>query len=373
MNRHQLFFRLILFLLLVQTDSILAQTIFPKPDHIVVVILENHGFDQIIGSSAAPYINSLAHDTASALFSGSYGITHPSQPNYLALFSGSTQGVISDAIPAGISFTTPNLGSQLIKSGRTFITYSEDLPVAGFNGETSLNYARKHNPVTNWMGNGTNQLSPSTNQPFTAFPTDFTLLPTVCFVVPNVQNDMHNGTDPTRITTGDDWISNHLNSYIQWAKENNSLFILTFDEDDSSSSNQIATILTGQMMIPGIYSTEINHYSILHTIEKMYGLSYIGDSVMYAPINLSWKTAITTLNPSGEFIYPIPAKDFFYIIQSDVKDARAEIYTLKGELVQVQPLVSIKTFVNIQNLMSGLYLVKITSSKGIIVKKFVKS
>ena len=373
MNRFQIVISSILFLLLSLTDSLPAQTIIPKPDHIVIVILENHGFNQIIGSSAAPYINSLANDTASALFTGSYGITHPSQPNYLALYSGNTQGITGDAIPSGNSFTTPNLGSQLINSGKTFVTYSEDLPEAGFNGEIAGYYARKHNPVTNWMGNGINQVSQATNQPFTAFPTDFNLLPTVCFVVPNLQNDMHNGTDPARITIGDAWISNHLNNYIQWAKTNNSLFILTFDEDDNSATNQIATIMTGQLIVPGDYSTRINHFSILHTIEKMYGLPYIGDSVISAPINLSWKTNLPSNSLSGELIYPIPAKDSFYIIQSDYKDAKTEIFNLKGELIQVLPLVSVKTYVDIQNLRSGIYLVKISTKGGMIVRKMIKS
>ena len=69
----------------------------PRPDHVVVVIEENHGYSQIIGSSSAPYINSLAKQGAS--FTQSFAVTHPSEPNYLALFSGSTQGVTDDSCP----------------------------------------------------------------------------------------------------------------------------------------------------------------------------------------------------------------------------------------------------------------------------------
>src|SRR5689334_19461823 len=72
-------------------------TPLPRPDHVVIVIEENHGYDQIIGASAAPYINRLARQ--GALFTAAHGITHPSQPNYLALFSGSTQGVHDDSCP----------------------------------------------------------------------------------------------------------------------------------------------------------------------------------------------------------------------------------------------------------------------------------
>jgi hypothetical protein len=70
----------------------------PKPDYIVIVVLENHEYSQIIGSCDAPYINALARDTFSAIFTRSYIIAHPSQPNYLDFYSGSSQGVIDDTI-----------------------------------------------------------------------------------------------------------------------------------------------------------------------------------------------------------------------------------------------------------------------------------
>jgi hypothetical protein len=71
------------------------QPIAPEPDHIVVVIFENKHRSSVIGSAQAPYLNKLAAKGASMRHS--YGVTHPSQPNYLALFSGSTQGVTSNA------------------------------------------------------------------------------------------------------------------------------------------------------------------------------------------------------------------------------------------------------------------------------------
>jgi acid phosphatase len=70
------------------------KVILPRPDHIVIVIEENHGYDQIIGAEEAPYINHLAQQAA--VFTDAHGVTHPSQPDYLALFSGSRQGVHND-------------------------------------------------------------------------------------------------------------------------------------------------------------------------------------------------------------------------------------------------------------------------------------
>ena len=372
-------FQVFFIIFILQTNVGIAQTTLPKPDHIVILTLENHSFDQIIGSPAAPYINKLAIDTTSALFTQSYGTSHPSQPNYLTLYSGSDQGVTDDLIPSGIPFTTANLGRQLIDSGKSYNTYSEDLPSVGYDGELFANYARRHNPAANWMGNGTNQISPATNQPFTAFlSNDFTLLPTVCFVQPNVSNDMHDGTDPDRITTCDNWIYNNMDTYINWAKGNNSLFILTFDEDNDSAFNHITTIFTGKVVLSGQYSTKINHYSILHTIEKIYGLPFIGDSISYSPITYCWRKnypqdSMSNIKsePNG-LIYPNPGKDFFYIYLSKYQDATADIFDLNGILIQTIPLISNKTEIKIDNLRGGLYLVKINSNGGIIQKKFIK-
>ena len=135
------------------------------------------------------------------------------------------------------------------------------------------------------MGSGKNQVPPSTNQPFTAFPSDYTKLPTVCFVVPNQLNDMHDGS----VSTGDRWIKNNMTDYIQWAKMHNSLFILTFDEEYADESNHIPTIFCGAMVKGGNYTVRINHFNILCTIEKMYGLPMIGHATKAKPISVCWR------------------------------------------------------------------------------------
>jgi acid phosphatase len=376
MNAQRLSFRFFLSLFILQANIVLSQSLLPKPDHIVMVILENHSFNQIIGSSAAPYINSLANDTSSALFTQSYGITHPSQPNYLILYSGSNQGVTDDLLPAGNPFTSANVGRQLIDLGKTFLSYSEDLPSVGYNGELSGNYARRHNPVANWMGSRINQLSPTTNQPFTSFPAgNFELLPTLCLVNPNTVHDMHDGNDPSRITSCDQWISNNMDAYIQWAKSNNSLFILTFDEDNDSSLNRITTIFSGKMIQSGQYSSSVNHYSILHTIEKMYGLPYIGDSLTVAPIVYCWKQKVIpdSVTITDGKIYPDPSNGLLYIELTDYINANADIYNLKGQLIQSNHLLSKKTEVNIGSLINGYYLLKIKNKEGITVSRFIKN
>ena len=376
MNKSVFWF--VLFLSISPSRLVNAQNLIPKADHIVVAILENHSYTQIIGSKDAPYINSLANDTLSALFTNSYAVTHPSQPNYLILYSGSTQGVTDDLIPSEIPFATANLGRQLIDAGKTFITYSEDLESVGFNGSSSGDYARKHNPAANWMGTGLNQVPTTTNQPFTAFPSDnFALLPTISFVVPNLIHDMHDGADPARITTGDDWISHNLDRYIQWAKTHNCLFILTFDEGLTADKNRILTIITGQMVKAGQYSDKITHYSILHTLESIYGLPMVGDSLSYKPISFCWKagefSSISPANNANDLIYPNPCREWLNIKISNYQNAIAEIYTMEGQLIWKNTLASTNTPINTEALVKGAYLLKITRREGITVFKFLKS
>src|SRR5262249_34855767 len=153
-----------------ELESRLVPSALPRPDHVVLVIEENHDLAQIIGSAAAPYINSLAQQ--GALMAASYAVEHPSEPNYLDLFSGSNQGVVGDGRPAGLPFTSANLGAELRTAGFSFVGYSETLPVAGYDGDryTTIpgqnQYERKHNPWANWVNDppGINQLPSSVNQ-----------------------------------------------------------------------------------------------------------------------------------------------------------------------------------------------------------------
>ena len=261
----------------------------PRPDHVVIVIEENHSYSEIIGSSAAPYINSLA--AQGALFTQSYAITHPSEPNYLDLFSGSNQGVTDDSCPH--YFTTANLGLYLLNASLTFGGYSEDLPSVGSLVCTSGAYARKHAPWVNFTN-----IPTTTNLPYSYFPTDYTTLPTVSFVIPNLNDDMHDGT----IQQGDSWLQQHLNAYAQWAMTHNSLLIITFDEDDGSQGNRIATIFVGQMVVPGQYSELIYHFNVLRTLEDMFDLPYAGVSGSYQPITDVWTVGTPTPTPT-----PVPS------------------------------------------------------------------
>jgi acid phosphatase len=249
----------------------------PRPDHVVIVIFENKPVSSIIGSSNAPYINSLANQGAT--MTQSFALTHPSQPNYIQLFSGSAQGVTSDACPKNFTGRA-NLGRQLINAGLSFKGYSEGMPSDGYTGCTSGRYARKHNPWVDF-----DNVPAASNLRFSRFPTDFTTLPTASIVVPDLCNDMHDCS----VSTGDTWLRNHLDAYAQWAKTHNSLLIVTFDEDDHSASNHIATVFFGQHVKPGKYSERITHYTVLRTIEDAYALAPINNAATATPITDIWQ------------------------------------------------------------------------------------
>jgi phosphatidylinositol-3-phosphatase len=248
----------------------------PRPDHVVIVMFENHEQSQVIGDPDAPYFNTLAQNGAN--FTASFAITHPSQPNYIAQFSGDTQGIDDDSCPN--TFDADNLGNQLAGAGLTFAGYSEDLPSPGATDCTSGDYARKHSPWVNFS-----DLDPSTNQPFTSFPSDFSQLPTVSYVIPNLCNDMHD----CDVSTGNAWLQDKLSAYADWAKANNSLLIVDFDEDDSGADNRIPTVFYGQSVKPGEYSENITHYSVLRTVEDMYDLPHLGSANDATTITDCWQ------------------------------------------------------------------------------------
>ncbi len=269
----------------------------PTPDHIVIVVLENRYFNNIVGYQYAPYINDSLI-AKGALFTQSFGLAHPSQPNYIHLFSGSNQGVTTDDNPKNVPFTTANLGASLLAKGLTFTGFAEDMPSSGYTDSAYTSssggiYVRRHCPWIDWQDATTNGIPAALSLPLSSFPTDYSKLPTVSFVIPNLQHDMHYPQGYR--SAADTWLSNNLELYNLWAKSHNSLLIITFDEDDESSPNinQITTIFVGQMVKPGQYSETINHHNVLRTIEDMYGLPYAGNSANVTAITDCWKTAQT--------------------------------------------------------------------------------
>lgn len=280
----------------------------PVYDHIVIVVEENKGYEQIFPATPNPdvaFLNGLAAD--GALFTSMFGEEHNSEGNYFWLFSGSNHGVgHNDVVPTKF-FRTNNLAHTLLGRRLSFKGYAEDLPAIGSLVDVlppgctdNCIYGRKHVPWISFSNvpNG-NTVATSSNLRFADFPTDYTRLPTVAFVIPNLMNDMHSGDPNTQIRRGDAWLRDHLRDYYLWARDHNSLLIVTFDEsgngdeymhltdprsDNPVIRNRVATIFAGARIKSGHYAegAGINHVSILRTIEAMYGLRKSGVQQRYA-------------------------------------------------------------------------------------------
>jgi phosphatidylinositol-3-phosphatase len=251
----------------------------PRLEHIIVVVMENHAYDQV---RTLPYIASLI--TAGSSFSSSYGVTHPSLPNYIALWSGGTQGVTNDNCPApGSPFYVENLGHACEAAGLTWRAYSEDLPAPGSTVCTasSSNYARKHAPWSYFPN-----LDHMNERPYTDLATDISqgTLPNLAFVVPNQCNDQHS----CALAVGDTWLSYNIPSMLAGVGPHG-VVILTYDEDDRSAGNQILTCFAGDPVRPNYLSpTVINHYTLLRTLCEALGLAPFGAAANETPITDVW-------------------------------------------------------------------------------------
>jgi acid phosphatase len=266
----------------------------PVYDHVVIVVEENKDYEQIIGNKNASYINDVLRKEGANL-TKSYAEEHFSEGNYFWLFSGSNQHVgFTDKIPSH-DLTTGNLGEGLIHAGHSFKGYSEGLPEIGSMVEEQGLYARKHVPWVSFSNVPRGKtVDDSSNLRFPQdFPSDYNSLPTVSFVIPNLVNDMHNGSSRSGIAAGDKWLRQHIDGYYRWAKQHNSLLILTFDENSQFTltggvtdpgdknprkANHIATIFAGAHIKPGDYVEEkgVTHVNVLRTLEAMYKLSRSG-------------------------------------------------------------------------------------------------
>ncbi len=229
----------------------------PHASRVVLVMMENHDYGSIVGSSDAPYINNTLIPQGT-LMTNSHALSHPSQPNYLQLFSGSNQGITDDSCPHTI--TAASIASELIASGKTFTGYAESMPSIGYTGCSygSL-YARKHNPWVNFPA-----VPAADNVPYTGVPSSAVSLPSIssfAWLTPNLCDDMHDCTTKT----GDAWLAKNLPPIIASLTAHQGLLILTWDEaePDNDGTNHIATILVGPTVFAGYKSSQqITHYNV---------------------------------------------------------------------------------------------------------------
>jgi acid phosphatase len=239
----------------------------------MVIVEENHSYDEVIGNPAMPFLNSLA--TTYGLATEYSGVSHPSEPNYLAMMSGSIWNNPQDTTPQDGRYPGPTLVDQLIAKGIGWKAYMEDMPTAC---DTSDNYGPggydvNHNPFMYFDSVRNSPAQCSRDVPFTHFANDLNSgsAPPFLFVAPNTTHDMHDGT----YQQGDGWLSQQFAVILasSWYQQGG-VVIVTFDEGETS--DKVATIVVSAANHGGRLATPTNHYGLLRGVEELYGLPLLG-------------------------------------------------------------------------------------------------
>jgi hypothetical protein len=256
----------------------------PRPTHVIFIVEENKSYTDIIGSSHAPYLNQLAK--SGAVFPNATGVAHPSQPNYLALFTGRINTDADTCPEQSVPPSQPSLGGALLEARLSFAGFAEGLPQVGFtgcsSGDADGGYARKHAPWVNFT-----DVPSAANRPFSALP-NLDRLPTISFIIPNLAHDMHSGS----IAAGDSWLRRNVAPIIDWARTHDAIVVIVWDESDTLNGNSIPLIIVGAKVKSGVYDEAVDHYRILRTVEDFYGLPHLGYSANVAPIQDVWQPRV---------------------------------------------------------------------------------
>jgi acid phosphatase len=224
-------------LLLVISVSAVAQ--LPAFNHVFIVVEENHNYSSVIGNSSMPYLNSLVQKYG--LATQYYANTHPSIGNYFMLTTGQ---IITNNDGFTGTVTADNVVRHLLTAGKTWKSYEESLPYAGYIKPDVGSYVRRHCPLS-YLSDVVNSSTQKMNLvPFTQFAKDLAAntLPAYSFISPNVCNDAHNCS----LATADNWLKKNIAPLIQSATfQNGGLLIIVFDEsanDNTHGGGRIAWV-----------------------------------------------------------------------------------------------------------------------------------
>jgi phospholipase C len=241
--------------------------------HVMVIVEENHSYEQVIGSAAMPYLNSLA---------GRYGlatnysaVSNPSEPNYLGMISGSIWDNPADLTPQQETYSGSTLAGQLAAAGVSWKAYMEDMPVACDLHDTygPGGYDVNHDPFMYFNAIRSSPAQCNRVVPFTQLAADLNSrnAPAFMYVVPNITHDMHDGT----LQQGDAWLLQEIPVVLasNWYRSGG-IVVITFDEGESS--NHIATIVISASNRGSRLTAPMNHYGLLRGLEETYGVGLLG-------------------------------------------------------------------------------------------------
>jgi phosphatidylinositol-3-phosphatase len=265
----------------------------PSANHVFIVVLENHGYSSVVGNSAMPYLNSLA--SKYGLATQYYGNTHPSIGNYFMMSAGQIYSN-NDALTSTINID--NAVRHLLTAGKTWKSYAESLPYAGYTGGDKYPYVKHHNPFAYFSDVANSSVEKMRLVPFTQFKTDLSngALPEFSFIVPNMHDDGHDCpagmsscTDWQKLNAADNWLKYNIGPLLgSLTFQNGGLLIITTDEastsDTSYGGGHVATIVVSPKAKSGYRSTaHYQHQSLLKTALTAIGVTTFPGSASSAP------------------------------------------------------------------------------------------
>jgi hypothetical protein len=296
------------------------QSALARYDHVFMLVEENHGFQDIIGNPAAPTINGLARTFG--LASQYYGITHPSGPNYDAMLGGGTFGVNSDDPYWVFGVNQPSLTSQLDAAGLSWRGYYQGMPYPGYRGycypvrclgvpDSDTLYIAKHNGIVYFHSVNSNPAELAKMRPLADLQAnlDSGQVPRFSYVIPDECHDMH-GAPPVCIDSGnprdvnDNWLVSTADAFVAqtvyeitnspvWRHGNNAI-VINFDEGDNNAGccgtnpgggRALAVVVTNHGPRALSDATPYNHYSLLSTLQGVFGLACLAGTCDTASVN----------------------------------------------------------------------------------------
>lgn len=276
----RVFFLAILFLF--STQAFALTTKGKYFDRVITVIFENKNYADAMKQ---PFFAELAKKGAN--FSNFLALTHPSQPNYIALTSGSTYNVKDDQV---VNLNVNNIVDLLEAKNVSWKVYAEEYPGNCYTKATSKNYARKHNPFISYLDIQKNPARCANIVNANQFDQDAASgnLPSYVFYVPNNKNNGHD----TTVAFSDKWYRQKFGPYVADSQfMQNTILISTFDESEPTAPrNQIYTSVVGSSVVAGNYADSLNIYSLLNMVEDNWNLGSLGQGDATArPVPNIWR------------------------------------------------------------------------------------
>jgi hypothetical protein len=283
----------------------------PNFKHVFVIMMENTGIEALLGNPNAPWINQAVQTYGVA--GNYYGVTHPSQPNYIAATAGTRAGVPNDN---DVTVDLPNIVDQLESHGKSWKGYMQSYSLCSDKLQHACGnqlYERKHNPFVSFLDVQNDPSRMAKLVDFSQFSTDLASgdVPDYSWISPDQCNDMHGRggggpSDPcdfsnvqNLIHTGDTFLANTVGEIMSssaWGP--NSVIFVTWDESDFTGSptdfgfgdtrgccdanpgggHVLTLVITGANNQPKASFTPYNHYSMLRTIEDSWNLGCLANT-----------------------------------------------------------------------------------------------